>query len=55
MGAGTDRTGSQKVNSMAYILEADYQLTRGVNVRARYADARPNLAMALGHMQTFQI
>ena len=36
VGAGTDRTGSQKVNSMAYILEADYQLTRGVNVRARY-------------------
>jgi len=36
VGAGTDRSGSQKVNSLAYILEADYQLTRGVNVRARY-------------------
>ncbi len=34
--AGTDRSGGVRVNSLAYTLEADYQLTRGVNVRARY-------------------
>ena len=36
IGAGTDRSGSLKVNSLASIVEADYQVTRGINVRARY-------------------
>ena len=34
--AGTDRYGSRDINSLAYILEADYRVTRGVNVRARF-------------------
>jgi hypothetical protein len=34
--AGTDRSGGFRVNSLAGTLEADYQITRGINVRARY-------------------
>jgi outer membrane protein len=42
----------QVVTAQASLEDARKSL---VDVRARYSDARANLAMALGHMQTFQL
>jgi outer membrane protein TolC len=58
LGLAQDRYGAgvgdniQVVTAQASLEDARKSL---VDVRARYADARANLAMASGHMQTFQL
>ena len=61
IGAGTDREGSRRFNSLAWALEADYRVSRGINLRARWdrmelyrddSPAAPSTTVTLNDLNT---